>query len=90
MNQRIRGEARQNVISALIIQSIISFKYEFAFQTSLSFQEEIMLYKYFPVFDRLLILFRTETALYEIKIAIINNLLPIMTKDHVEKLFKYI
>ena len=54
------------------------------------FREEILNYIYFPVFDVLLPLFRTELGHYEVKLNILQILIPIMKKNNVEKLFRYV
>jgi len=60
LNQKLRNEVRQSMISALVTQGIYTKQYSISFETTMAFKSEIVHYRYFPVFDLLIEKFRTE------------------------------
>ena len=78
------------MIVALLKQSLSLELYNDAYEISRIFINDLMNQGYLPVFDALFENLKGDTSMYEIKLTIIERLIPTMSKDQTEVFMKLI
>ena len=81
---------RLHLIIGLINQSVYNKMFDIAFEVTNRFMSDLLKAKYLPIFDSIFTQFMEDTTRYEAKLALMLNIIPLMTKQTAARFMKTI
>ena len=84
----LRESPKNEFIAAILTQSIFLKEYDIAFECTRIFLPELLNIDYHPYFEILLSHFKTDMTKYEVKIALLQRLIPFMNRDHASQIME--
>ena len=81
---------RSKIVVALLRQALVLEMYTDAYEIATIFINDLIKVEYLPIFDTLFEYLKADTSMFEIKITIIEKLIPAMTNAQAESFMKII